>query len=453
MSACAVGDVEALCGTLSVPEDRSRPEGRHIELRVALVPARSARPAADPVFMLAGGPGAAATEAMAWTVKAFRGTHDARDIVLVDQRGTGGSHALWLGPAPDVRNLTERDADAALRRWLDAELEAIDGDPSFYTTSVAMDDLDAVREALGYSTINLYGASYGATAAQYYIRQHADRLRAVVLDGATLLDVPIFEHIAANSQRALDAILDRCEADAPCRTAYPDVAADLEAAWTVLETSAKTTGVVDPWDGKAVVVDAAGFATALHAALLSADRAVTVPWLIDQAAGGRWDAVARAMLAARGGEAPTASYPLMSGEIRCSEAWADFDPEDVARLGAGSYLLEPQLAAARQQERACRYAPEGIVPANDAAPARSDVPVLFLVGDADPQDPPANIADASTDFPNSRTVVAPGHGHTVGHLGCLPSVVDSFFESPDVETIDASCVSRDGVPLPSFQMP
>ena len=146
------------------------------------------------------------------------------------------------------------------------------------------------------------------------------------------------------------------------------------------------------------------------------------------------------------------AMPLMSAIIRCSEAWARYDPAEVARLGAGSYYLDAQLANANLQATLCRAAPRGIVPADDEAPATSDVPVLFTVGSADPQDPPANIAAAADRFPNSSIVIAEGHGHTVSHLGCLPSLVDAFVAAGSVEGLDTSCVA-DGMPLPPFRLP
>jgi pimeloyl-ACP methyl ester carboxylesterase len=143
----------------------------------------------------------------------------------------------------------------------------------------------------------------------------------------------------------------------------------------------------------------------------------------------------------------------MSAVIRCSEAWAAYDPDEVARLGEASYYRAVQLDAARRQEASCRHTPKGIVPPNDGEPARTDVPVLLVVGSADPQDPPANIADAPADFPNSLTVVAAGQGHTVAHLGCLPRVVDAFVEAGTAVGLDTSCVAEGGVPVAPFRLP
>jgi pimeloyl-ACP methyl ester carboxylesterase len=440
--------LSVLCGELTVPEDPSEPEGRTIDLRVAVVPAISPEPERDPVFMLAGGPGGAAIDGLAWTAVTFWGIHQSRDIVLVDQRGTGGSNEIMLDPLPDLSGLPAADADRAAREWVADQLAGVDADPAFYTTSVAMDDLDAVRAAIGYDQINLWGASYGATAAQYYVRQHGDRVRSVVLDGGTLLEVPVFERIAGNSQAALDTLFERCAADPPCRAAYPNLRADFERVLAALE--ARPVTVKNPSTGEPTEIDAATFSGAVHSALISADLSAMLPWFIDAAAGGRWVEAILAAQAAGGGDPPATGYPLMAAVIRCSEAWAVYDPTEVARFGAGSYYLEAQLENATVQDALCRAAPHGAVRPDDAQPATGDMPILFVVGSADPQDPPANIAAALDHFPNSATVVAEGHGHTVTHLGCLPSVVDAFVEAGTSAGLDTSCVAG-GLPLPPFR--
>ena len=444
--------VRGVCGELIVPEDPAAPTGRTIGLRVAVIPAVSESPEPDPVFMLAGGPGGSAVDGLAWTAATFWGVHVSRDIVLVDQRGTGGSNEMRLDPLRDLTDLPADEADAAAGDWAASQIGQFEADPAFYTTMIAMDDLDAVRAALGYDRINLWGGSYGATAAQYYIRQHEDRLRSVVLDGGTLLEVPVFERIAANSQAALDVLFARCAADAGCAEAYPDLAQDFEDTLDSLERAPVTLDAIDPATGEAAVIDATKFADGVHSALIDAQFSALLPWFIDTAADGRWEEAMAAANAVGGGDPLDEEMPLMSAVIRCSEAWAAYDPAEVARTGAASYYLEAQLLNANLQATLCRYAPRGVVPTDDAAPASSDVPVLFLVGSADPQDPPANIAAALDRFPNSRTVLAEGHGHTVSHLGCLPSVVDAFIVAGTAKGLDTSCV-RDGVPLPSFRAP
>ncbi|HET9614998.1 MAG TPA: alpha/beta fold hydrolase [Candidatus Limnocylindrales bacterium] len=452
LAPCPAVASRALCGTLEVAENRAAPGGRQIGLRVVVLPATGTTVRPDPVFFLDGGPGGAATEDLLWVEEVYGALNDDRDFVLVDQRGTGGSNRLAAPEAPDVTGLTREAAIARLKEWAARVMAGLPGDPRFYTTSVAMDDIDQVRAALGADRINVIGASYGATAAQYYLRQHEDRVRSVVLDGGTLVDVPLLERIAPNSQRALDLVFARCAADAVCRAAVPDPAGDLRRALAVLERKPVTTDVADPWTGKPIVIDPLGFTGGIHAGLLVDERTAALPGLIHAAAAGDWRPVAEAIAASMGPASARTDQLVMSAVIRCSEAWAAFDPAETARLAHGSYLKAFEVNAATNQATACSIVPEGVVPSGDAQPARSNVPVLLVLGEADPQNPPANVADAPRDLPNSRTVVVPGEGHTVGHLGCMPDLIAKFVAAGSASGLDASCAAT-SVPLPPFVQP
>ena len=353
-------ETPGLCGTLEVPEDRSKPDGRKIGLRVAVVPATAADPEADPLFVLAGGPGDAGTQFFAWLPAVFEEVHATRDIVLIDQRGTGDSQALALPQMPETSGLSDTDSDALLSTWATESLAAIDTDPRFYTTSVAADDIEDIRAALGYETINLYGTSYGGTLAQYYMRQHGDNVRVAVLDGATPVDVPVLERIAANSQAALDLLIERCAADASCHEAFPQLADEWAA---VVDRLATPITVVDPDSGDEAVIDLADFADAVHAALLTESTAGQIPLAIHLVYQEKW--IEAAQIIGR----PPAGGPtlLMTDEIFCSEAWAIFDPSEVERQGAGSYALTKQLADAEERAAMCRYLPKGVVPGDDAS--------------------------------------------------------------------------------------
>lgn len=429
--------MDAKCGTLQVAEDRAHPDGRKIGLYVAVMPATDAESRSEPVFFIAGGPGGSTVASWAEAPIIFAGLNEHHDIVLVDQRGTGLSHLLVF---PD-QNPGETPTDYAKRA-----LSSIDGDPRFYTTAAAMDDLDAVRQALGYDKIDLYGGSYGATAIQYYLRQHGDRVRAAVLDGGTLVNVPIFELVAPNSQRALDDVLDRCAADAACASAYPNLRAELAAVLARVRQTPVATAVMDP-SGQPIIVTADVFAGTIHQLLVGSDSG-TIPWLIHTAATGNMTAVAVELSKYLGNTVQTL---VMTVEILCSEAWAKNDPEEVRARGQGSYLLTSQLAFAANYARVCDYVPAGFVPSNDAQPAQTAAPILVLNGSDDPQDPPSNVAEARLHMPNSLLVIAPGQGHTVGHIGCLPAVVVDFFNKAKTNPSAANaCVAH--IQPPKFRL-
>jgi pimeloyl-ACP methyl ester carboxylesterase len=440
MLPCSIGGFDAVCGRLTVPEDRGRPAARQIELNVAVVPAASQDPASDPVFFLAGGPGGASTE---WTSvpSTFPAIHADRDIVLVDQRGTGGSNALFWPDPPDVVGLSDAQIHDVLGAWLMDALRQMDADHRFYTSAAAADDLDDVRSALGYDRINLYGGSYGATLAQYYVRQHEPHVRTVVLDGGTLLDVPIFEVMPTASQAALDAVFARCLDDEACSTAFPDPAGDLAATLERLTRRPAETGVPDPWSEEPIVVDASTLVGLIHE-LIVTNRSGEVPRLIHLAAVRDYESLAELLAQISSDPGTDPSRLVMNWSILCSEAWARSDQSRIAAASADSYFGEVATQRARDFDLGCSLLPTAFVPPNDAAPLRSDIPVLLLNGSEDPQDPPANVSDAQIELPNSLSIVAPAQGHTVGHLGCLPDVVAAFIAAGSVDGLDTACVQE-----------
>src|SRR5262245_13729738 len=216
------------CGTFDVPENRDEPRGRKITLTVAVLPANTLSPRPDPLFILAGGPGQAATYLGPFAALLLDVRKD-RDIVLVDQRGTGRSSPLdceALKPDESFKgafdvDIVARAADCA------AELATRGVDATQYTTAAWVEDLEAVRAALGYSRVNLWGGSYGTRAALEYLRRHPDHVRAMVLDGVAPPSMIVSFDVWPSRDRAIDRIIENCKASEPCRAAHPDLAATL----------------------------------------------------------------------------------------------------------------------------------------------------------------------------------------------------------------------------------
>ena len=167
------------------------------------ISAISRRKEPDPLFVAAGGPGAAATEFYARFAAAFGGhPRRERDIVLVDQRGTGGSNRLDCAEHEDA---LAGAAAAAIAASTHACLDSLAParDVAYYTTSLAVQDLERVRAALGYERINLYGTSYGTRVAQHYLRRFPQRTRAVILDGVVPVEVALGARSRARCRAAL----------------------------------------------------------------------------------------------------------------------------------------------------------------------------------------------------------------------------------------------------------
>jgi pimeloyl-ACP methyl ester carboxylesterase len=430
--------VPARCGTLAVPEDRRRPSGRKIRIFVGVVPATRRGPHAAPIFWLSGGPGgAAASDDADFALRTFAAANRTRDLVLVDQRGVGRSAPLFC-PLP-----TPADVDPL--GYAQRCLRTVGRDPHLYTTDPAMDDVDAVRQALGYKRIVLYGGSYGATAAQVYLARHGAHVAAAVLDGATLLDVPIWERMAASVQGAFDALAARCAADRACSVAFPDVPGDLR---TVL-TRLRASPVEVPAPGGPSEFGLVDAQATVHSLLRVPAQAAQVPLILHRAAAGDLSGLTGPWAASIPDGIETARK-LMYWAIRCGEGWSRADRAEAERLGAGTSFLEAGVADAENQAYVCGLLGTPIpAPDTGVVPHRT-TPVLFLVGGMDPQDPLANVADARRSLPNAQILVVPGAGHGSVQYGCLSGVATRFFTNHRLRAADRACAAT--VKPPAFAL-
>ncbi len=464
---CSAGSFSAQCGTLKVYENREAKSGRTIDLRVVVIKAWGDHPAPDPVFYLAGGPGVAAASGDGTHQQFSNEMMKNHDVVFVDQRGTGESNRVDVPLINlDTQSLTSADVggqnvinidpaglspeqlDARIRAEVDKYLAGIEIDPRFYTTSMAMDDLDDVRAALGYDKINLFGASYGASAAQYYLRQHEDHVRSVTLYVGTLLDYPMFEHWAQNGQKALDQLFALCQADENCNAAYPNLRQEF---YALLARLADQPAQVQ-WGGGTVELTPDLFAEIVRVIMVDANQDPLVPLLIHRAyQDNDWS-----MLADHYAEWGPADWDIsfMARVIRCSENWAAFNPQEVARWGEGSYLKGWYVSLAENHALACQYTPRGVTPEGQSSQPRSNVPVLIVNGDLDPQDPIDGMAGAKDLWPNSVSLVMPYQAHHTtdyAHTLCLFSLEDQFVESGSAQGLDTSCMKN--LPPLTFQVP
>lgn len=448
---CPEGHAATRCGTLKVYENRIARAGRKIDLYLEVYEAGSPNPAPDPIFFLAGGPGSAATEDVARGQQFPFALSHTHDLVFVDQRGTGRSHRVVIPPSPDLTGLGEEQMLATLQPWAEQVLAEMDMDPRFYTTWFAMEDLDEVRAALGYDQINLFGHSYGATAAQYYLRQHEDRVRSAVLSGGTRLDIPVFEVWARNAQRALDLVFARCAADEACRRAYPNLREEFAGLVERLRQEPLAYEFINPAGGEPgrVVYTADLLAEVVRMMTLDARFTARLPRLVHQAyAENDWTGIHAFLL-----EYGTGDWgpQMMERVIRCGEKWADFSPEEVIRQSGESYFAGWNTSLAYSHALACRLTPQGELPEGRAAQPVSKVPILIFNGEADPQGPPENMAGYKDLWPNSLLVVEPYQGHWLSdfsEITCRWAIQADFTEKATVEGLDTSCM--EDVTYPPF---
>jgi pimeloyl-ACP methyl ester carboxylesterase len=434
---CAYGGrINGWCGVLRTPADPREPHGSTIALRVTVIPA-TVPPAAGALFYLEGGPGGAASASAVRVNALFARVGRHRDLVMVDERGTGGSGRLAC-PNGYVRGSDAHEVAAYVHRCL----VRLGTDPRLYTTSVAADDLETVRRALGYRKIDLYGGSYGATLAQAYLRRYSASVRSVVLDSGSLPRVRIYDVAARNAERALDEVFARCEATTACRKAYPSPRRQLGA---LLARRARLV----TFPGGRVVLRPDDIAWTVDWLSESPANAAIIPFAVNAAAHGDYTTLASTYAGQLGGSNLDRLGRLVPfWATICSEPWAAFDPGATARAGRGSYLRAAAVARADLFRRVCRVVPKGRVAAGAGTAAVAHVPVLLLAGSADPLDPPANVKGWRRLFPEGRLVVVRGAGHGTIELACAQTLVARFVDSGSARQLDPTCARH--VSLPAF---
>lgn len=448
LSPCEIARVAALCGTHDVPEDRAAPGGRTLPLRVVLLPALAARKDPEPVYFLSGGPGQAATDSAADL--AGHWLRETRDIVLVDARGTGTGHALDCDLGPSDANpqayLEPLFRDTAAVRAC-REALSTRADLRLYATHRAMEDLDEVRGALGHERIMLVGISYGSRAALTYIRMFGRHVRGAWLSGIVAFENRSPLYHAAAAQRAFDLLARQCAADPACAAAYPDMAGDLRAVIARLRAAPATVRARHPATGAPVdvMLTESGFGDGLRVMLYSAASGRRVPLLLRQARAGDLTPFAEAALrSSRNFHRLLRTGLLLS--VSCAEDAARIRPEEVDAAVGDSFIGPWRV---RGQLAACALWPRAPLPADQAEPVRSDVPVLLVSGDLDPVTPPEWGELVVRHLRNGRHIVAPG-AHGEGG-DCVDAIGRAFFRTASVAGLDTSCLA--GLALPPFLLP
>jgi pimeloyl-ACP methyl ester carboxylesterase len=445
LRACAgAGIADAQCGTWTVEENRGEPSGRQIELSIFVAPATSRTPAADPVFLLAGGPGQGAAEIGPRIVHKFDAVRRDRAMVFIDLRGTGAAGPLRCD-AEDPEDLAQLLGATFDYGELEPCLAAYDGaDLSQYTTVAMVEDLEEVRAALGYSQINLLGISYGSRVALEYMRRHGEQTRSAVLDGVVPPDVGVSLASPANAELSLELLLADCRADAECAAAFPGLERKLEQVLTDLETNRTLEEFEHPRSGERmrVEISRSGFVATLRTALYSGHFMSLVPIMIDRAHGGDWGPTAAiALHTAKIGK--TVSLGLYFA-VACAEDLRNVDEttrrEAVSQLG----VFDDHMLA--QLEEICRRWPHATHEPEMFTAVESSVPTLMLSGRYDPVTPPALAERVGATLSNARHVIAPNISHGVWHHGCAPELLAEFYANPEPAALDASCL--DAVPRP-----
>ncbi len=438
--------IKARCGEFERPLDPSNPDGETIALRVAVVPALDLEPEPDPVVPLAGGPGQGAVEFYTLYAAAFAPLNRDRDILLVDQRGTGESARLSCGLEDDIVEGSLSDEETL--ELTQACLDDLPHDPRYFTTSVAVRDLDAVREALGYPALNVYGVSYGSRVAQHYARRYPETTRSIILDGVVPPGLPLGPDIAIEAQMAVDNIFARCVEDPACFDRFGDIAATFDRVRRALDEAPIDVTLADPVSGEVDTISfgPSEFGLAIRLLAYHPNSIALIPLFVDAAGNGNYQPLAAQFVMTM----TSLSDSLAAGmhnSVMCAEDVSRYSPDslDRARLEA-SYL---GAALVDTMDTVCSIWPKGPVDDDLGQSLDTDIPALLLSGSADPITPPAYATQAAAGLKRAWLITGKHQGHGQLGVGCMPEVVATFVNAGGLEDGDAECFN-DSFVMPFF---
>jgi pimeloyl-ACP methyl ester carboxylesterase len=426
----------AQCGEIAVPEDRNKPGGRKITIFAAVLPANTLSPKEDPLLILAGGPGQAAST-LAPFASRLNEVRRARDVVLIDQRGTGRSSPMNCDAfKPKDDDALETHPVPRAKACAD-ELRVQGVDATQYTTPAWIADLEAMREALGYARWNLWGGSYGTRVAQEYMRRHPDRIRTVILDAVVPPSMISTLDVWRTRQATFDAVLRACGESPACRKSHPDPAAAMATIAKALGPAGRDIDSIDPRTGKVTRLHLTfdGVLGLLQPLIYAPETSSLLPEMLGLAAAGDFGPLFAATQSTNTNFAEKVNAALHFS-VTCAEDVPRITPDQAARSLAGL----PTRGIADNVIAVCNVWPHGSAPADFAQPVVSDTPVLLFSGAMDPVTPPAYGALVATTLSHSKHIVANGYGHIVSPNACGPRLIASFVEEAGFGTLSESCI-------------
>ena len=442
---------ELQCGFVKRPLDPARPAGVQIEVHYVIVPAMARNKQPDPVLVLAGGPGQSAIDIAPVMLPRLSRLNNRRDLVFIDQRGTGRSAPLEcadedrlplaeaLDPKAQAQRLDKCRQDLTLLPY---------GDLRFFTTTIAMQDFEAVRQALGAPQWNLVGGSYGTRAALEYLRQFPAKVRRTVIDGVAPPDMVLPASFSTDGQSALDGMFQACAADAACTRQYPDLHGEWE---HLLGSLPRVVSVDNPRTGlpETFTLTRDMLLRSVRAPMYVPAFESALPAAIHAAASGRYEG-----LMGLGGALGTSRK---GGKLAAGMHFSVICAEDLPRLAMATDKPGGDFddTDTRMYVQACKSWPRGAVPAAFYTIPPAPSPVLVLSGGADPVTPPRHGARVAAALgPKAQHIIVPQSGHGVMALPCMRDVLFRFIDAKtDAEALpqDATCAT--GIPRPPAFIP
>jgi pimeloyl-ACP methyl ester carboxylesterase len=422
------------CAVFRTPENPDAPGGRQLDLQVMIVPAIRPLPEPDPFVILVGGPGQAATVDALQVVPAFERIRRDRDILLVDQRGTGklSPFDCEFAEEENLQEASELLLERQSRQLQDC-LDTIDADPRYYTTDLAVHDLDAIRAWLGYDALNLWGVSYGTRVALMYLKYFPDKTRTVVIDGVAPPGILPLE-AARDGKRALDTVFAACREDTQCNREFPDLAAHYaELHERYLEPV--HVDLRDPNNGTVKDVELRGeyIEALLFQMLYSREAARLIPLFIEQLYAGNLQPLTWVNDTSEGINVP------MHYSVICSEDVPLIPQDELAAAATDPSVFVYDLLVLPRVET-CKFWPKRELPAEFFEPVTSDRPVLIFSSTQDPVTPRRWGDRVAETLSNSMHLVAKGVGHGAFAYGCTAELIGEFVATADFAGLDTQCI-------------
>lgn len=438
--------IKARCGDYERPENPDDPESPMLSIRVAVVPALNLQPHTDPLVPLAGGPGQGAIQFYSAYAPAFEPARRNRDILLVDQRGTGSSSRMDCDVDEDLieGQFTVEETVAFMNECL----EALPHDPRFFTTSVAVRDLEAIRQALGYGQLNLYGVSYGSRVAQHFARRFPESTRTIIIDGVVPPQLALGPDIATESQEALERIFARCAADDACGERFGDLTDGFAALVEQLDDKPARVTVAHPVTGEVSKLRFGRdqLAGAVRLLAYSPNSIAMLPLLVSEAIDGNFQPLAAQFQMTMMSMSDSLALG-MHNAVMCTEDAPFYDPTAVDNDALrASYMGPVQLEAL---QAICSVWPAGPIDDDFKRPLSTEIPTLLLSGTADPITPPSYADMAARNLKRAWLLTGEHQGHGQIAVGCMPRIVERFIDDAELAEGSADC-SADSFVMPFF---
>lgn len=436
--------LQAECAILEVPLDPASPTGLTLELAVTRLAGSARPPLKDALIAINGGPGGSSRDLLVDMGQALTTVAGERDVIVVDQRGTGGSARLTCdGPDSTAVEASTAATESLVRQCV----AALPHDPRFFTTSVAINDLEILRDSLGLETWTMYGVSYGTRVALHYTRRHPDRVRALIVDGIVPTGLILGANVLHNSEAAFNALDVRCQQAPECAAAFGQLRPKLEQLKDQLKVP-PTVELPHPVTGESTSIPLTyeHVAATTRLLLYAPETMATIPFMIDEALAGHFLPLAAQSILAL--ETVTESIADgMHNAVVCTEdvpffGAAEADRAELERTYLGASMIETLTTV-------CTIWPKGVLDPDLHTSFESSVPTLILSGQLDPITPPAYGDRLLKQFSQGQHLIAQGQGHGVLSRGCMPRLAAGFVSAPLNHNIDSQCLDR-SPPTPIF---